>query len=61
LDAPNTAMKPGRIYPTYVSDEPAAESFTSYANDTFEKELPAGSRIRPVTMMSVNELEEILP
>jgi hypothetical protein len=54
-------MKPGRIYPTYVSDEPAAESFTSYANDTFEKELPAGSRIRPVTMMSVNELEEILP
>jgi hypothetical protein len=23
--------------------------------------LPAGSRIRPVTMMSVNELEEILP
>jgi hypothetical protein len=58
-----TAMKPGRIYPVCISDEPAAESFlfTSYANETFEKELPAGSRIRPVTMMSVNELEEILP
>jgi hypothetical protein len=55
-------MKPGRIYPC-VSDEPAAESFffTSYANETCEKELPAGSRIRPVTMMSANELQEILP
>jgi hypothetical protein len=58
-----TAMRPGRIYPVCVSDEPAVESFffTAYANETFEKELPAGSRIRPVTMMSVNELEEILP
>jgi hypothetical protein len=58
-----TAMKPGRIYPVCISDEPAVESFffTSYANEIFEKELPAGSRIRPVTMMSVNELEEILP
>ena len=58
-----TAMRPGRIYPVCISDEPAVESFffTSYANETFEKELPAGSRIRPVTMMSVNELEEILP
>ena len=58
-----TAMKPGRIYPVCVSDEPAVESFffTAYANETFEKELPPRSRIRPVTMMSVNELEEILP
>ncbi len=58
-----TAMKPARIYPVCVSDEPAVESFffTAYANETFEKEVPAKSRIRPVTMMSVNELEEILP
>jgi hypothetical protein len=58
-----TAIKPGRIYPVCVSDEPAVESFffTAYANETFEKELPSGSRIQPVTMMSVNELEEILP
>jgi hypothetical protein len=58
-----TAMKPGRIYPVCISDEPAVESFffTSYANETFEKEFPAGSRIRPLTMMSVNELDEILP
>lgn len=56
-------MKPARIYPVCVSDEPAVESFffTAYANETFEKEVPAKSRIRPVTMMSVNELEEILP
>jgi len=27
----------------------------------FQKELQTGSRIRPVTMMSINELEEILP
>jgi len=46
-----------------MSSEPAVESFffTAYANDTFEKEVPAESRIRPVTMMSVDELEEILP
>jgi hypothetical protein len=58
-----TAMRPGRIYPVCVSDEPAVESlfFTAYANETFEKEVPARSRIRPVTMMSVNELEELLP
>ena len=44
-----------------MSSEPAVESFffTAYANETFETEVPAGSRIRPVTMMSVNELEEI--
>lgn len=58
-----TAMKPARIYPVCVSDEPAVESFffTAYANETFEKQVPAKSRIRPMTMMSVNELEEILP
>jgi hypothetical protein len=46
-----------------MSSEPALESFffKAYANETFETEVPAESRIRPVTMMSVNELEEILP
>lgn len=58
-----TAMKPLRIYPVCVSDEPAVESFffTTYSNEIFQKELPAGSRIQSVTMMSINELEEILP
>ena len=56
-------MKPARIYAVCLSDEPAVESFffTAYAKQIFEKELPAKSRIRPVTMISVNELEEILP
>ena len=59
----STAMKPGRIYPVCVSDEPAVESFffTAYSNELFQKEVPAGSRIQPVTMMSINELEQILP
>jgi hypothetical protein len=58
-----TAMKPpARIYPVCLSDEPAVESFffTTYSNGIFQKEVSAGSRIQPVTMMSINELEEIL-
>lgn len=59
----STATKPGRIYPVCVSDEPAVESFffTAYSNELFQKELPAGLRIQAVTMMSINELEAILP
>lgn len=52
-----------RIYPVCVSDEPAVESFffTTYSNEIFQKELSTGSGIRPVTMMSTNELEQLLP
>ena len=59
----STATKPGRIFPVCVSDEPAVESFffTTYSNEMFQKELPAESHIQPVTMMSINEMEEILP
>jgi hypothetical protein len=58
-----TVMKPARIYPVCVSDEPAVESFffTTYSNEVFQKEVTAGLGIQPVTIMSVNELEEILP
>jgi hypothetical protein len=58
-----TAMKPVRIFPVCISDEPAVESFffTSYSNELFLKEVAGASSIQPVTMMSVNELEEILP
>jgi hypothetical protein len=58
-----TAMKPVRIFPVCISDEPAVESFffTSYSNELFQKEVAGASSIQPVTMMSVNELEEILP
>ena len=49
-----TVMKPGRIYPVCVSDEPAVESFffTTYANELFQKEVAPGFGIQPVTMMS---------
>ena len=58
-----TAMKPVRIFPVCISDEPAVESsfFTSYSNELFQKEVAGAISIQPVTMMSVNELEEILP
>jgi hypothetical protein len=58
-----TATPPARIYPILVSDEPAVETFffNAYANEIFEKNLPRGSRIQPITVMSINELEEILP
>jgi len=58
-----TAMKPVRIFPVCISDEPAVESFffASYSNELFQKEVAGASSIQPVTMMSVNELEEILP
>lgn len=58
-----TATKPARIYPVCASDEPAVESFffTTYSNEMFQKELSTGSRIRPVTMMSITGLEELLP
>jgi hypothetical protein len=57
-----TVIKPARIFPVCISDEPAVESFffTSYSNEIFQQEV-AGTSIQPVTMMSINELEEILP
>jgi hypothetical protein len=59
----STAMKPIRIFPVCVSDEPAVESFffTTYSNEMFQKESSSGVHIQPVTMMSINELEEMLP
>lgn len=58
-----TATRPTRIYPIFVSDEPGIETFffNAYMNEIFQKELHAGSRIQPLTVMSINELEEVLP
>jgi hypothetical protein len=58
-----TTTKPALIYPVCISDEPAVESFffTSYSNELFQSEIVGASSIQPVTMMSVNELEEVLP
>ena len=58
-----TATKQARIFPVCISDEPVVESFffTAYSNEMFQNEVAGTSSIQPVTMMSVNELEEILP
>ena len=58
-----TAMKPVRIFPVCISDEPAVESFffTSYSDEHFQKEVAGTTSVQPVTMMSINELEEVLP
>ena len=44
-----TAMKPGRIYPVCMSDEPAVESFffTSYANRYSKKNCTPGRASGP--------------
>ena len=44
-----TVMKPARIYPVCVSDEPAVESFffTTYSNEVFQKEWRRGSVSSP--------------
>jgi hypothetical protein len=58
-----TAAEPARIYPIFVSDEPAVETFffNSFMNEIFQKEISQGPKIQPITVMSVNELEELLP
>jgi hypothetical protein len=58
-----TATKPRRVYPILVTDEPALESFgfNAYLNELFQKEIAIDDVIRPLTAMSVNECEEILP
>jgi hypothetical protein len=57
--------RPGspRIYPIFVSDEPAVEAlfFNTYLNELFQTEIQASAAIRPVTAMSIDELEEVLP
>ncbi len=58
-----TATRPARIFPVCISDEPAVECFffTAYSNEIFQNLVTGTSSIQPVTMMSVNELEEALP
>ena len=58
-----TAARLPRIFPLFVSDEPSVEClfFNSYMNEEFRKEIPHGSRIQPISVMSISELEEVLP
>jgi hypothetical protein len=58
-----TASESPRLYPVFVSDEPGVEClfFNSYLNEEFWKEVPDGTRLQPISAMSISELEEVLP
>ena len=58
-----TAIAPRRIYPVLITDEPACEcfAFNAYLNEHFERELGGLRGVRPLTVMSVDECEELLP
>ncbi|MEQ1887283.1 MAG: hypothetical protein ABL967_19625 [Bryobacteraceae bacterium] len=57
-----TAIPPRRIYPVLITDEPGSEclGFNAYLNERFVKEIDS-TRVRPLTVMSINECEELLP
>jgi hypothetical protein len=51
------------IYPIFVSDEPTLETafMNGYFNDEFQKETEMDdSRVRPLTVMTIDELEQLL-
>lgn len=58
-----TATKPTAVYPVLVCYEAAVESFwiNKYANRIFRDLVGADDRVRPLTVMSVEELESLLP
>lgn len=57
-----TAVKPRRIYPVLVSDEPVVEAFcfNQYLNEVFQRGLGSDTVIQLLTVMSINEFEEAL-
>jgi hypothetical protein len=58
-----TATTPTRVYPILITDEPACEcfAFNAYLNERFQEEIVDLAGVRPLTIMSINELEEIIP
>ena len=58
-----TTITPTRIYPVLVTDETASESFgfNAYLNEHFQRELGGLRTVRPLTVMSIDEFEELLP
>ncbi len=51
------------IYPVFISDEPIVEAAFSnaYFNEEFQNEGIKERRVRPLTVMSTDEFEQILP
>jgi len=58
----STTAQPRRIYPILVSDEAVVEAFcfNQYLNGVFQLEIGASTVIQPLTVMSINEFEEVL-
>jgi hypothetical protein len=58
-----TAIPPRRIYPVLITDEPGCEclGFNAYLNERFQEEAVDLAGVRPLTIMSINECEELLP
>jgi hypothetical protein len=64
--AVKTTVKPERIYPVFVGYEPVLESLfmNKYLHDKFRPFIPEnvnGVIVKPITVMSVDELEGLLP
>lgn len=58
-----SAMRPKRIFPVLITDEPATEclGFNAYLNERFQQEVGGLPEIRPLTVMSIDECERFLP
>ncbi len=59
--APAT-VTPNRIYPVLVGAEAALQTvgFNTYLNETFQEEFGPSSVVRPLTVMTISEFEEML-
>jgi hypothetical protein len=57
-----TTINRPQIYPIILSDEPVvgAPCFNSYLNETFWRRANPSERVKPLTVMSVDEMEGIL-
>lgn len=62
VPTPNRLTAPA-IYPVFVSDEPIVEATfaNTYFNEWFQQEGIDDPRVKPVTVMSTDEIEQILP
>lgn len=54
--------EPPIIYPIFVSDEPALEAtfMNTFCHEEFQKEGVNDTRVRPLTLMTIDELEQTL-
>jgi hypothetical protein len=51
------------IYPIFVSDEPTVEAtfMNAFFNEEFQREGIGDLKVKPLTVMSIDELEQLLP